>query len=274
MAMGERTPLALINAPASGRMAIGEALTNLAAAPVASLSDIKLSANWMAAAGSAGEDQALYDTVEAVGMDLCPALGIAIPVGKDSLSMKTVWQQQGLEKSMTSPVSLIISAFAPVTDVRRTLTPQLHTDQGESVLILVDFGGGKNRLGGSVLAQVYVQMGDECPDLDNPELFKAFFLVIQNLNQQGLLLAYHDRSDGGLLATLTEMAFAGHCGVSVQLEGLGADPLSILFNEELGVVLQVQQSQQAAVLASLQQAGLDACSHVIGTVTSTQIVFD
>ena len=272
MAVGERTPLALINAPASGRMAIGEALTNLAAASVASLSDIKLSANWMAAAGSAGEDQALYDTVEAVGMDLCPALGIAIPVGKDSLSMKTVWQQQGLEKSMTSPVSLIISAFAPVTDVRRTLTPQLHTDQEDSVLILMDLGGGKNRLGGSVLAQVYAQMGDECPDLDNPELFKAFFLVIQSLNQQGLLLAYHDRSDGGLLATLTEMAFAGHCGVSVELERLGADPLSILFNEELGAVLQVQQSQQAAVLASLQQAGLDACSYVIGTVTSTQIV--
>jgi len=190
MAMGERTPLAVVNAPASGRMAIAEALTNLAAARINSLKDIKISANWMAAAGSAGEDAELFDTVKTVGMDVCPELGIAIPVGKDSLSMKTVWQEDGREKTMTSPLSLIITAFAPVTDITRTLTPELKNE--DSVLILLDLGQGKNRLGGSVLAQVYQQMGDEVPDLDNANVLKAFFNSIQALNSDDKLLAYHD----------------------------------------------------------------------------------
>ena len=182
MAMGERSPMAVINAPASGRMAIGEALTNLAAARVETLSNIKISANWMAAAGFQGEDAALFDTVKAVGMDLCPALGIAIPVGKDSLSMKTVWKDDAGEKVMTAPLSLIITAFAPVVDVSKTLTPQLR-DVENSVLILIDLGAGKNRLGASVLAQVYNQMGDDCPDLDDPALLKGFFNAIQALNR-------------------------------------------------------------------------------------------
>ncbi|MCE7934508.1 MAG: phosphoribosylformylglycinamidine synthase, partial [Chlorobi bacterium CHB2] len=198
MAMGERTPLALLNAPASGRMAIGEAITNIAAASIPQLGDVKLSANWMAPAGYPGEDAALYATVRAVGMELCPALGITIPVGKDSMSMRTVWQQDGEQRSVTAPVSLIISAFAPVADVRRTLTPQLRLEKGESALILIDLGNGRNRLGGSALAQVYDTMGNEAPDLDDPELLIGFFAAIQELNQQGLLMAYHDRSDGGL----------------------------------------------------------------------------
>ena len=263
MAMGERAPLALIDAPASGRMAVGEALTNLAAAAVDKLSDIKLSANWMAAAGSAGEDAMLYDTVETVGMELCPALGIAIPVGKDSLSMKSVWQEEGREKSMTSPLSLVITAFSPVSDVTRTLTPELQKDKGETVLILIDLGEGKNRLGGSALAQVYGALGDDCPDLDSPERFKQFFNTIQMLNQDDLLLAYHDRSDGGLFATLSEMAFAARCGLTVNLDGLG-DPTSVLFNEELGAVIQVRKTDEAAVLASLKEVGLADCSHSIG----------
>ncbi|PPD25141.1 MAG: phosphoribosylformylglycinamidine synthase, partial [Methylomonas sp.] len=196
MAMGERTPLAVIDAPASGRMAVGEAVTNIAAAALAKLSDIKLSANWMAAAGHPGEDAALYETVKAVGMALCPALGIAIPVGKDSLSMKTVWQDSQGQNTMTAPLSLIISAFAPVLDVRNTLTPQLKPSQDGSSLILVDLGAGKNRLGGSALAQVYSQLGDDCPDLDDPAALTAFFNTVQALNRQGKILAYHDRSDG------------------------------------------------------------------------------
>ncbi|NOT83887.1 MAG: phosphoribosylformylglycinamidine synthase, partial [Methylococcaceae bacterium] len=194
MAMGERAPLALINPAASGRMAVGEALTNLAAAGVESLWDVKLSANWMAAAGSAGEDAALFDTVKAIGLELCPALGIAIPVGKDSLSMKTVWQDDGLEKSMTAPLSLVVTAFAPVDDVSKTLTPQCR-DFEDTVLILIDLGAGKNRLGGSALAQVYQQLGNDCPDLDCVELFKGFFDALQTLNSYGLVLAYHDRAD-------------------------------------------------------------------------------
>jgi phosphoribosylformylglycinamidine synthase len=184
MSMGERTPLALIDAPASGRMAIGEALTNLVAAPIEKLGDVKLSANWMAAAGHPGEDARLYDTVRAVGLELCPALGIAIPVGKDSMSMKTVWQQDGQQREMTAPVSLIVSAFAPVSDARGTLTPQLRTDLGDTDLVLVDLGQGRNRLGGSALAQVYRQLGNEAPDVDDAALLKAFFDVIQELNQR------------------------------------------------------------------------------------------
>ncbi|MDG2364973.1 MAG: phosphoribosylformylglycinamidine synthase [Methylococcaceae bacterium] len=266
MAMGERTPVAVINAPASGRLAIGEALTNLAAAAIGELGQVKLSANWMAAAGFGGEDAALFETVKAVGMELCPALGIAIPVGKDSLSMKTVWQEDDQAKSMTSPVSLITTAFAPVDNIYKTLTPELH--DVDSVLILIDLGQGKNRLGGSVLAQVYQQLGDVSPDLDDAILFKSFFETIQTLNQRELLLAYHDRSDGGLLAVAVEMMFASRLGVSLTLDALGDDLLAALFNEELGVVIQVSAVHQSAVLKYLEQAGLSACSHIIGTLNS------
>ncbi|HEY8555436.1 MAG TPA: phosphoribosylformylglycinamidine synthase, partial [Burkholderiales bacterium] len=239
MAMGERTPIALIDAPASGRMAIGEALTNIAAARIRALPDVKLSANWMAAAGHPGEDAALYDTVRAVALELCPALGISIPVGKDSMSMKTVWTgPDGERREVTAPLSLVVSAFAPVVDVRRTLTPQLRTDKGETDLILIDLGSGRNRLGGSALAQVYNRIGDEAPDVDDPRRLRLFFHVIQALNELGLALAYHDRSDGGLFATICEMAFAGHTGVRVDLSALGSDPIAALFNEELGAVLQ------------------------------------
>ncbi|MFZ1827172.1 MAG: phosphoribosylformylglycinamidine synthase [Candidatus Competibacteraceae bacterium] len=266
MAMGERTPLALLDAPASGRMAVGEALTNLAAACIEKLGDVKLSANWMAAAGHPGEDARLFDTVKAVGMALCPALGIAIPVGKDSLSMKTVWEEGGERKSVIAPLSLIISAFAPVQDVRRTLTPQLRRDRGDTDLILIDLGRGKNRLGGSALAQVYNRWGDEAPDVDAPDDLKAFFAVIQELNVAGRLLAYHDRSDGGLLATLAEMMFAGGCGVTVLLDDLGEELLPALFTEELGAVVQVRALDRQRVLMKLAAAGLGECSHVIGAL--------
>lgn len=267
MAMGERTPLALLDAPASGRMAIGETLTNLAAAGIGKISDIKLSANWMAAAGHPGEDARLYDTVKAVGMELCPALGITIPVGKDSMSMKTRWQEAGEDKSVTAPLSLIVSGFAPVQDVRRTLTPQLRLDKGETDLVLIDLGRGRNRLGGSILAQVYGKLGREVPDVDDAEDLKAFFAVIQGLNADGHLLAYHDRSDGGLLATVLEMAFAGHCGLNLYLDGLadGRDGLAgVLFSEELGAVIQVRQDATPEVLAQFSAAGLGDCVAVIG----------
>jgi phosphoribosylformylglycinamidine synthase len=267
MAMGERTPLALIDAPASGRMAIGEALTNMAASAVTKIGDIKLSANWMAAAGHPGEDAALYQTVKTVGMEVCPDLGIAIPVGKDSMSMKTVWQQDGDKREMTAPLSLIISAFAPVSDVRKTLTPELRTDKGDTDLILIDLGFGKNRLGGSALAQVYRQVGDVAPDLDKPAKLQAFFDTIQQLNRDNLLLAYHDRSDGGLFATLCEMAFAGRTGIDIDLSGLDGDDLAVLFNEELGAVMQVRHSDSDDVLNVLEHAGIGDWAQVIGTVT-------
>lgn len=270
MAMGERTPVAVIDAPASGRMAVGEVITNLAAAPVAKLSDIRLSANWMAAAGHPGEDENLYETVRAVGMELCPALGITIPVGKDSMSMKTVWEEDGGEqKSVTAPLSLIISGFAPVTDVDRTLTPQLATDAGDTDLILVDLAAGQNRLGGSALAQVYRQVGAVAPDLDDPEDIKAFFAVIQGLNADSKLLAYHDRSDGGLFVTLAEMSFAGHTGVDIKLDGLAEDASQFareLFNEELGAVIQVRREDTGFVLQQFSAAGLGDHTSVIGTV--------
>src|SRR5690606_13691800 len=191
---------------------------NIAAAPIADISDIKLSANWMAACGQPGQDAALFDTVKAVGMELCPALGISIPVGKDSLSMRTTWQDGDEDKAVISPVSLIVSAFAPVYDVRKSLTPQLRTDAGETVLIAIDLGRGKNRMGASAFAQVMQQLGNEVPDVDSAEDLKGFFAAIQRLNKEQKLLAYHDRSDGGLFATLCEMAFAGHTGLSVNLD--------------------------------------------------------
>ncbi|WP_417704144.1 phosphoribosylformylglycinamidine synthase [Pseudomonas sp.] len=267
MAMGERTPLALLDAPASGRMAVGETVTNLAAARIEKMSDIKLSANWMAAAGHPGEDARLYDTVKAVGMELCPALGITIPVGKDSMSMKTRWQDEGVDKSVTSPLSLVITGFAPVQDIRQTLTPQLRMDKGETDLILIDLGRGQNRMGASILAQVYSQIGQQVPDLDDAEDLKAFFAVIQGLNADGHLLAYHDRSDGGLLTTVLEMAFAGHCGLSLNLDALADDSSelpAVLFNEELGAVIQVRQDATPEVLAQFSAAGLDDCVAVIG----------
>ena len=267
MAMGERTPLALLDAPASGRMAIGEALTNLAAARIEKISDIKLSANWMAAAGHPGEDARLYDTVKAVGMELCPELGITIPVGKDSMSMKTRWSEEGVDKSVTSPLSLVVSGFAPVVDIRQTLTPQLRLDKGETDLVLIDLGRGQNRMGASILAQVYGQMARQAPDVDDAEDLQAFFAVIQGLNADGLLLAYHDRSDGGLLTTALEMAFAGHCGLNLNLDALvetAAQIPAALFNEELGALIQVRQGDTEVVLAQFSAAGLADCVSVIG----------
>ncbi len=266
MAVGERTPLALLDAPASGRMAVGEAITNIAAASIDTIGEIRLSANWMAAAGHPGEDARLFDTVKAVGMELCPALGVAIPVGKDSMSMKTVWSApDGGERQMASPLSLIVSAFAPVSDARRTLTPELRTDLGDTDLILIDLGQGRNRLGASCLAQVYGQLGDQGPDLDDPDLLKRFFAAIQELNGEGVLLAYHDRSDGGLVATLSEMAFAGRCGLDIDLSLAGSDALAALFCEELGAVVQVRHSDTDETLKILEEQGLGEYSPVIGT---------
>lgn len=269
MAMGERAPIALVDAPSSGRMAIGEAITNIAAASIEKLGDIKLSANWMAACGHEGEDALLYDTVKAVGMQLCPELEIAIPVGKDSLSMKTVWQDREETKSVTSPLSLVITAFAPVTDAAKTCTPELRTNVGDTDLIYIDLGKGYNRLAASALAQVYNQVGHYAPDLDKPADLKHFFSAIQQLKKDNTLLAYHDRSDGGLITTLCEMAFAGHCGLEITLSGLG-ETLPILFNEELGAVIQVRHSHADDTLAVLRENDLAHYSHVIGTIRDDQ----
>jgi len=290
--IGERTPLALIDAAASGRMAVGEALTNLAAARVEALDRVKLSANWMAAAGHPGEDAALYDTVRAVALELCPALGVSIPVGKDSLSMRTAWQEAGGAKEVVAPLSLIVSAFAPLPDARKVLTPRLRTDAGETELWLLDLGAGRNRLGGSILAQVYSRLGDRCPDVDDAALLKGFFNAVQRLADAGLLLAYHDRSDGGLFATICEMAFAGRCGVTLNLDALAFDPwtddvdgfrrsgehgsehqlagrlrermLEALFAEELGAVVQIRARDRARLLAVLREEGVHGCAHLAG----------
>ena len=270
MAMGERTPLALLDAPASGRMAIGEALTNLAAAGIDTLHDVALSANWMAACGHPGEDARLYDTVRAVAMQLCPALGICIPVGKDSLSMKTVWRDGDNEHAVIAPVSLVVSAFAPLRDVRHHATPQLVREPG-SVLLLVDLGQGRNRLGGSALAQVQGGMGGEPPDLDDPAALKHFFDAMGRLLRDGRLLAYHDRADGGLFATVSEMCFAGRAGVRLTLDALGASPAAALFNEELGAVLQVRAEDVLLVIALLgEHPGLAGHVHAIGQVVQAQ----
>jgi len=264
-AIGEKAPLALINAPASGRMAIGEAITNIAASFINDISNLKLSANWMAPAGHAGEDAALFATVKAVGMELCPALGISIPVGKDSMSMKTVWNENGQDKAVTSPISLVVTAFANTPDVRKTLTPQLRTDLGDTKLILIDLGNGKNRMGGSTLAQVYSQLGDSAPDVDNPAQLKTFFAEIQRLNRENKILAYHDRSDGGLFATLCEMAFTGRCGLQANIHAASGDALNTLFNEELGAVIQVHAADAEAILAQLNQ---HVSAQIIGKVTT------
>ncbi|MBP1634666.1 MAG: phosphoribosylformylglycinamidine synthase [Acidobacteria bacterium] len=256
-AIGERTPIAAIDPVASGRMAVAEALTNLAAAPVAGLPLVKLSANWMAAAGSPGEDAALFDTVRSVATELCPGLGVSIPVGKDSMSMRTAWEEAGRREEVVSPLSLIVSAFAPCPDVRGTWTPRLRTDRGPTSLVLVDLAQGKARLGGSVLAQVYCQAGSEAPDVDDPAAVKGLFAALAELRQAGLVLAYHDRSDGGLLVTLCEMAFAGHAGLTVEIEGSG-DGLAELFNEELGAVVQVRDEDLARALEALRRHGLQA----------------
>ncbi|TAN52589.1 MAG: phosphoribosylformylglycinamidine synthase, partial [Betaproteobacteria bacterium] len=287
-AIGERSPLALIDAPASGRMAVAEAITNLAAARIGSLDRVKLSANWMAAAGYPGEDAALYDTVAAVALEFCPALGVAIPVGKDSLSMRTAWG----EREVVAPLSLIVSAFAPVEDARRTLTPQLRTDCGDTELILVDLGCGRNRLGGSILAQAWSRFGDVCPDADDPALVKGLFEAIQALARAELLLAYHDRSDGGLFAAACEMAFAGRCGVTLNLDALAFDAaaddvdafkrnsddqlagrgaervLAALFAEELGALLQVRAADRGRVMDALRAAGVGHCAQVIGLLNA------
>jgi phosphoribosylformylglycinamidine synthase len=267
MAVGERTPVALLDAAAAARLAVGEAVTNIACAPIARLSNIKLSANWMAAAGHPGEDARLYEAVRVVGTELCPALGLAIPVGKDSMSMRTVWQEQGQARSVTAPVSLIVSAFAPVTDVRRALTPQTEVkqrDAGQTTLLLVDLGRGKNRLGGSALAQVYGQLGEEPPDVDDPAALRGFFAAVQELNAKGRLIAYHDRSDGGLFVTLVEMAFAGGVGLDIDIAALGSDPLAALFAEELGAVLQARATDVEAVRAAFAAQDLGDAVHVLG----------
>ena len=270
MAMGERTPIALLNPAASARMALAESLTNIMAADIGQLSNIKLSANWMAACGHEGEDAALFDAVQAVGMELAPALGIAIPVGKDSLSMKTVWKEAEQQKSVTAPLSLIVSAFSPVHDVRATLTPQLRTDCGDTQLLLIDLGGGKNRMGGSALAQVYAKLGRQAPDLDDPALIKGLFNAIQTLISKQQILAWHDRSDGGLFTTLAEMAFAGNVGVKVNLASLPPDEIATLFNEELGGVLQVRDHQLAEVTAVMEAHSLGDYVHVLGSLNSTE----
>ncbi len=266
MAMGERTPVAVLDAPASGRMAVGEALTNIAAARIAKLGDVKLSANWMAPAGVPGEDARLFDTVRAVS-DLCQTIGVSIPVGKDSLSMRTAWEEQGEARQVVAPLSLIVSSFAPVLNAWQTLTPQLQLDVGETDLLLIDLSHGRNRIGGSALAQVFNATGSEVPDVDAPEKLAAFFTTVQKLASDEMLLAYHDRSDGGLFACLAEMLFASRCGAVIDIHGLcdgtRAGQVSVLFSEELGAVVQVRRSVRNAVLSTLQMAGLGA--QVIGT---------
>ena len=263
MAMGERTPLSLIDAPASGRMAVAEAITNIAAAGIGPIGNIKLSGNWMCACGEAGEDARLFDTVEAVGMEFCPELGVSIPVGKDSLSMRTVWEDfAGHSHSNVAPLSLVISAFAPVQDARRVLTPDLVPDP-TSRLLLVDLGNGCNRLGGSILAQAYNQIGDTCPDVE-PHALRRLYDGVQELLAGCLLLAYHDRSDGGLFTTLCEMAFAGRVGLQVDLTSVCESALSALFAEEIGVVLQVQGTDVEAVRHILDAHGLGTATHDLG----------
>jgi len=268
MAMGERAPVALLDFGASARLAVAESITNIAGTNIGDIKRIKLSANWMSAAGHGGEDAGLYEAVKAVGEELCPALGITIPVGKDSMSMKTTWEENGEKKSVTAPLSLVISSFARVEDVRKTVTPQLRTDKGASRLLLIDLGERKNRLGATALAQVYKQLGDKPADVVNVAKLKNFFDAMQALVAERKLLAYHDRSDGGLITTLAEMAFAGNCGVDVDISALGDNDLAVLFNEELGAVIQVSESELSAVREVLKAHDLLGLTYELGSVSS------
>ena len=268
MAMGERAPVALLDFGASARLAVAESITNIAGTNIGDIKRIKLSANWMSAAGHGGEDAGLYEAVKAVGEELCPALGITIPVGKDSMSMKTTWEENGEKKSVTAPLSLVISSFARVEDVRKTVTPQLRTDKGASRLLLIDLGERKNRLGATALAQVYKQLGDKPADVVNVAKLKNFFDAMQALVAERKLLAYHDRSDGGLITTLVEMAFAGNCGMDVDISALGDNDLAVLFNEELGAVIQVSESELSAVREVLKAHDLLGLTHELGSVST------
>ncbi|WP_439147080.1 phosphoribosylformylglycinamidine synthase [Vibrio sp.] len=283
MSLGERTPVALLDFGASARLAVGEAITNIAATNIGDIKHIKLSANWMSPAGHPGEDAGLYEAVKAVGEELCPALGLTIPVGKDSMSMKTKWEENGEQKEVTSPLSLVITAFARVEDVRKTITPQLRTPDnleglGNTSLILIDLGNGQNRMGATALAQVYKQLGDKPADVDNAAQLKGFYEGVQALVANDQVVAYHDKGDGGLFVTLAEMAFAGHCGVNADIAALlsasenSEDTLAALFNEELGAVIQVRNDDLDAVLSTLAANGLEACSHVIGSVEASDEV--
>ncbi|KAJ7765081.1 CobB/CobQ-like glutamine amidotransferase domain-containing protein [Mycena maculata] len=277
MALGERTPVALVHPAASARLAVAEALTNLAAACVGDITRVKLSANWMCAASKEGEGVALYAAVKAVGMELCPALGVGIPVGKDSMSMSMKWREGIEQREVSSPLSLIVTAFAPVEDVGKTWTPQLCSDAGEAtILVLFDIGGGKARLGGSAMAQVFKEIGDEAPDVDDPTLLKAFFQGAQAVRsaEPGLILAYHDRSDGGLFTTIAEMCFAGHVGVRLSLDSLPGtqDAISALFNEELGAVVQIRKAQLAQLMDIFVMVGFPASFiHVVGGVNQSAV---
>ncbi|MEM6962235.1 MAG: phosphoribosylformylglycinamidine synthase, partial [Myxococcota bacterium] len=266
MAIGERPPIALVDAPASARMAVGEALLNLWAAPVRSISDIRLSANWMAASGHPGENARLYDAVKAIGMALCPELHIAIPVGKDSMSMRTVWQEQGHTRSVVAPLSLVVTAFAPVTDIRRVTTPELNTETPETALWLFDLGAQKNRLGGSALAQVFGEVGAAAPDIDSPDLLRRTLQCIRELQEQGLILAYHDRSDGGMIVAALEMAFAGATGVTIEMDQLAETTLAPLFSEELGALAQIADEAAAGVI--LNKHGVEHAACRVGRVRS------
>ncbi len=285
MSLGERTPVALLNFGASARLAVAESLMNIAGTDIAGsdgdrLNRIKLSANWMSPAGHPGEDAGLYEAVKAIGEELCPALGLTIPVGKDSMSMKTKWEENGSEKSVTSPMSLIITAFGVVEDIRKTVTPELRTDQGgsneETRLVAIDLSKGKNRLGGSCLAQVYKKLGNETPDVDSPEILKGFFNAMQTLVREEKLIAYHDRSDGGLFTTVCEMAFAGHTGVDIDLTNIpskeAGDDLSILFSEELGAVIQIRENDVDAIHAILAKHGVLDCCTDIGRINNEDTI--
>ena len=266
MSLGERTPVALLNFGASARLAVAESLTNIAGTDIGDLNRIKLSANWMSPAGHPGEDAGLYEAVKAIGEELCPALGLTIPVGKDSMSMRTQWDENGEEKSVTSPMSLIITAFGVVEDIRKTVTPQLRTDLGDTRIVAIDLSKGKNRLGGSCLAQVYKQLGSETPDVDSPETLKGFFNAMQTLVRDEKLVAYHDRSDGGLFTSVVEMAFAGHTGVDIDLSALtsaSGNDVDVLFSEELGAVIQIRESDVDAIHAVLAEHGiLEYCTDI------------
>ncbi len=275
MSLGERTPVALLNFGASARLAVAESLTNIAGTDIGDLNRIKLSANWMSPAGHPGEDAGLYEAVKAIGEELCPALGLTIPVGKDSMSMKTKWDENGTEKSVTSPMSLIITAFGVVEDIRKTVTPELRTDKGDTRLVAIDLSKGKKRLGGSCLAQVYKQLGNETPDVDSPEVLKGFFNAMQTLVRDEKVIAYHDISDGGLFTTVTEMAFAGHTGVDIDITKLStsaSDDLATLFNEELGGVIQIRESDVDAIHAVLAEHGILDCCTDIGRLNNEDTI--